>query len=166
MAEAILDWPVIMANIKAELASVTKPDGSPVFTAIIEGEPWAPLVDVTWCAFWYAGRVAPTHTGGAQQTLDNVMYAAEIEFVGYWPIPDMAVLPALDAEIATVDTNIRRRIRANSTLNSEVTDLDITDSRAVYANFPNAVAELRGLTYRVLTMQIILDNLEGEPISA
>lgn len=166
MAEAVLDWPAIFEAIKDEISSVQKPDGSPAFDVVRSGEPWAPLVGVTWCAFWYGGRGPATKSGGANQTFGNNMYAAHIEVMGYWPIPlEQDDLPRLDAEIATADTGIRRAMFRNPTINSRLTDLDIEPSQVSYANFPYALNEQqRGLTFRALRMDMYFDNLEGERI--
>ncbi len=69
----------------------------------------------------------------------------------------------LEADIATIDTNIRRAFRANSTINNALTDLDITDSDVDFGGFPLSTNQA---LYRYLMFELRLDNLEGEAISA
>ena len=97
--------------------------------------------------------------------LGNGMSAARFQIMALWPMQaERSKLGAWEADIATIDTAIRRALRADSTVNSAVTDLDITDSQLGYGDLPVAgQAGTLGL-YRVLQMELRLDNLEGEAI--
>ena len=65
----------------------------------------------------------------------------------------------------TIDTNSRRDFRGNSNLNSNLTDLEITDSVVAYDDLPVIGRGEFGF-YRKLSFELILDNLEGEAIVA
>lgn len=160
MAETRLDWPVIFDAIDDELANVMNSDGKPAFVDVIQGEPLGLPLGGPYACFYYLGR---EDSREGRMTLGNVMYTARIQVMAFWPIqPDRATVGALEADIATVDTNIRRAFRGNSTINSEVTDLDILNSIVDFGAFPAGTQQI----YRSLSMELRLENLEGEPISA
>lgn len=161
MAEAVLNWPEIMAAIKAELEAVENSANAPAFQLVVMGEPIGAVLGGPHCYAWYLGR---TNAREGEKTLRNIMYAARIQIMALWPRQDISTVETWEADIATVDTNIRRAFRANSTINSNVTDLDITDSQVDYGDLP--AAEGRRMLYRVLQFELRLDNLEGEAISA
>src|SRR3990167_5011888 len=160
----MLDWTTILAAIKTELEAVVNAADAPAFQEVISGEPLGlPLGGPTAC-FWYLGRSDSGKTGGAGMTLGNVMYAARIQVGVFWvKQSERDTLAGLDADIATIDTNIRRAFRANSTINSNVTDLDITDSDVGFGPSPGISPSIQ---YRALMFELRLDNLEGEPVSA
>ncbi len=167
MSEAVLAWPTIMTAIQTELAGVLNNAGAAAFLQVFPGEPLGlPLSDPSdprgYACFWYLGRSAST-TGGPE-SLGNIMYAARIQIACYWPaFTERAVLPAFEADMAAIDTSIRRALRASSTVNSNVTDLDLTDSTLSYGSFPQ---DKSGILYRTLMFELHLDNLEGEAIAA
>ena len=116
MAEAVLDWPTIMTAIQAELAAVVNTAGAPAFGEnVIAGEPIGLPLGGPYACFWYLGRENARTANGAPASYGNVMYAARIQVMCLWPRQDRATLAAWEADIATIDTNIRRRFRANST---------------------------------------------------
>ena len=163
MAEVILDYHAIMDAFAAELRAVTKSDGSPAFVDVLAAEPYAaPPHPGPHCYYWYLGRTDSIQGG---QTLGNVMYAAVFQVTVIWSLQDAAVLEEWNVEIATIDTDIRRRFRGNSTINSAVNDLTITDTDVGYIRF--GINPRTGIpTHRAIELQIHLHNLEGEPISA
>lgn len=166
MAEAVLDWMEIRDAMKEELELVQNSAGAPAFAQVIPGEPIGLPLGGPYCCFWYLGR---TDAREGRMTLGNVMYAARWQVMCLWPIQvERATLADWEADIATVDTNIRRRFRANSTINSTVTDLDILDSQLDYGELPGGRNPDGGVAlflYRVLQMEVRLDNLEGEEIA-
>lgn len=161
MTETVLDWQTIFAAIESELRAVTNTAGSAAFLDVIQGEPIALPIGGPYACFWYLGR---TDSRAGQATLGNVMYAARIQIACLWPMQvERATLGDWEADMATIDTSIRRALRANSNVNSNVTDLDISDSTLDYGSLP-AAAGKAGI-YRVLMMELRLDNLEGEAIA-
>lgn len=163
MAESVLNWTTIFAAIQAELEVVTNSAGGVAFEIVIPGEPIGLPTGGPYCCFWYLGRTDAATAGGAQKTFGNVMYAARIQIAAYWPAQvERATVGTLEADIATIDTNIRRAFRANSTINSALTDLDITDSDVDFGGFPLSTNQA---LYRYLMFELRLDNLEGEGIA-
>lgn len=164
MAEAVLNWTDIFNAIQAELEEVTNSAGAPAFEIVIPGEPIGLPPGGPYCCFWYLGRTDSGRTGGANASFGNVMYAARIQVAAYWPAQvERSTVGTLEADIATIDTNIRRAFRANSTINNALTDLDITDSDVDFGGFPLSTNQA---LYRYLMFELRLDNLEGEAISA
>lgn len=160
MAEAVLDWPNILAAIRSELEQVQNSIGGQAFQEIIAGEPLGLPLGGPIACFWYLGR---SNSRQGPQTLGNVMYAAHIQIGVFWVKQhERDTLEALDADIATIDTDIRRRFRANSTINHNLTDLDITDSDVGFGPSPGISPTIQ---YRALMFELILDNLEGEAIA-
>ena len=163
MAEVILDYHAIMDAFAAELRAVTKSDGSPAFVDVLAAEPYAaPPHPGPHCYYWYLGR---TDSLAGQKTLANVMYSCVFQVTVIWALHDVAALQAWNVEIATIDTAIRRKFRANSTINASVNDLEISDSDVGFIAF-GMNARSSQPTHRAIEMQIRLHNLEGEPISA
>lgn len=166
MSEAVINWATVMAAIETTLASVQNSASQTAFKDVILGEPMALPLDGPYCCVWYIGRTLANTSGGAPASLANVMYAARLQIMVLWPMQgERSKLGAWEADIATIDTGIRRALRADSTVNSSVTDLVITDSQLSYGDLPVAGATKGtfGL-YRVLQMELLLDNLEGEAI--
>jgi len=162
MAEAVLDWQTIFAAIESELRAVTNTAGETAFLDVIQGEPMGLPIGGPYACFWYLGR---TDSMSGNETYGNVMYAARVQVACLWPMQaERVTIGDWEADMATVDTNIRRAFRANSTINSNLTDLDISDSSLDYGTLP-ASAGKAGI-YRVLMFELRLDNLEGEAISA
>lgn len=162
MTEAILDWPAIMAAVKGELESVTNSAGQPAFQSVGIGEPLGLPLGGPHCFAWYIGRSNAVTSSGARGTLGNIMYSAHIQVGVFWlRQAERETLEVFDADIATIDTNIRRRFRANSTINNDVTDLDITDSQVGFGPSPGISPTIQ---YRTLMFELVLDNLEGEAI--
>ncbi len=159
MTEQVPVWRTIFDAIDTELSDVTDQDGNPAFVDIIQGEPLGLPLGGPYCCFWYLGRV---DSRAGRQTLGNIMYAARVQVAAYWPIQDRTTLASFEANIATVDTSIRRAFRANSIINSNLTDLDISDSDVSYGGFPTGTQQM----YRALMFELRFDNLEGEPIAA
>lgn len=159
MTEQVPVWTDIFAAIETELEAVLNTAGSVAFVDVFQGEPLGLPLGGPYACFWYMGR---EDSRAGRQTLGNVMYAARIQIACFWPIqPDRATQGPLEADIVTVDTNIRRALRANSIINSKLTDLDITDSSLDFGGFPQGTNQL----YRVLQMELRLENLEGEAIA-
>jgi len=164
MTEQVPVWLDIFAAIQDELESVQNTAGGAAFEAVIAGEPQGLPLGGPYACFWYLGRTDPTN--GARKTLGNVMYAARIAVQCFWPLQrERSTLGELEADIATIDTNIRREFRGNSILNSTLTDLEITDSMVAYDDLPVIGRGEFGF-YRKLSFELILDNLEGEAIVA
>lgn len=163
MSEAVLDWPAIITAIQTHLQLVLNNAGDPAFQQVFPGEPLGLPVGGPYACFWYMGRVASDKTEGAPASFGNVMYAARVQIAAFWPIqPERTTLPDLEADIAAIDTSIRRELRGDSTINSEVTDLTITDSVVSYGSFPaGGTPQL----YRSLMFELHMDNLEGEAIA-
>ncbi len=163
MAEAVLNWTDIFNAIQADLEAVTNSAGAPAFEIVIPGEPIGLPVGGPYCCFWYRGRIPATKAGGARATFGNVMYAARIQVAAYWQRQnERSTVGTLEADIATIDTNMRRAFRANSTINNNLTDLDITDSEVDFGGFPLSGNQA---LYRYLMFELRLDNLEGEAIA-
>lgn len=163
MAESVPNWTTIMAAIKSELEAVLNSAGAAAFQEAGIGEPLGLPLGGPHAFAWYTGRRDAIHAGGAGQTLGNVMYAAVIQVGVFWVKQhERDTLEALDADIATIDTNIRRAFRANSTINSNLTDLEITDSQVGFGPSPGISPSIQ---YRALMFELILDNLEGEAIA-
>lgn len=167
MAEAVLNWTTIMEAIQDELEAVLNAAGTAAFAQVFIGEPIGLPVGGPYACAWYLGRTLATSAGGSYETMGNVMYAARIQVLCLWPMqPERATLESWEADIATIDTNIRRAFHANRTINSNITDLRILDSDNGYGDLPasHAAGAPRNL-YRVLQMELRLDNLEGEAIA-
>lgn len=161
MTEAVLDWSAINAAIKLELESVNNAAGRRAFVTVGIGEPLGLPIGGPHAYAWYTGRRDAVHAP-AGQTLGNIMYAAVIQVGVFWVKQhERDTLEAHDADIATIDTNIRRRFRANSTINNKLTDLDITDSQVGFGPSPGISPSIQ---YRALMFELLLDNLEGEEI--
>lgn len=159
MAEAVLNWATIIAAIKTQLEGVQY-NGAAAFQQVIPGEPLGLPLGGPHAAFWYLGR---RDSRAGRQTLGNIMYAARIQIGAFWVKQhERDTLAGLDAEIATVDTNIRRAFRGDSTINNNLTDLDITDSEVGFGPSPGISPSIQ---YRALMFELVLDNLEGEPIA-
>jgi len=166
MAEAVLNWTSIMSAIETELQSVNSIAGAALFN-VIPGEPLGlplNLPDKAHACFWYLGRTRAETGGGSYGTLGNVMYAARIQIQCFFPVQnERATLSAQEAEIATADTSIRRALHANSNLDiTGVTDLRIGDSELAYDDLARSDGKIG--VYRRLSMELRLDNLEGEAI--
>ena len=161
MSEAVLDWNTILSAIENELRGVTNANGDLAFVDVIPGKPLGLPLGGPYACFWYEGRI-PSREG--EMSMGNVMYAARIPIQCFWlRQAERSTLLALEADIATVDTGIRRAFRANSTINSTVTDLTITDTErdnGVFAGSQNQTV------YESIAFELRLDNLEGEAISA
>jgi hypothetical protein len=163
MSEAVLNWPAIFDAIKTHLTDQVNSEGGQMFADVFIGEPRGLPQGGPYACAWYLGRVPSDKSDGAPASLTNVMYAARVQIACFWPIqPEIVSLPAFEADIAAADTSIRRAFRGDSTINSEVTDLEITDSEVSYGGFPIGTQVL----YRALMFELRLDNLEGEAISA
>jgi len=164
MAESVPNWTSILAAIKTELVAVLNSAGAAAFQSVGIGEPLGLPLGGPHAFAWYVGRRDAITSGGNRETFGNVMYAAVIQVGVFWVKQnERDTLEALDADIATIDTNIRRRFRANSTINSNLTDLEITDSQVGFGPSPGISPSIQ---YRALMFELILDNLEGEAISA
>lgn len=165
MAEAVLDWAVILDAIRQELEAVVNADGRQAFVQVFIGEPIGLPLGGPYACAWYLGR---EDSRAGRATLGNIMYAAKIQILCLWPMQvERATLESWEADIATVDTNIRRAFRGNATINSNLTDLDISDSENSYGDLPGAGSAANSrFVYRVLQFVLTLDNLEGEPIAA
>lgn len=165
MSEAILDWSVIMPTIQSHLEAVTDLDGVPLFRGVYEGPIIGLPLGGPYANFQYIGRMDAKSAGGNQMTLGTVMYAARIYVGCFWVRQvERATLALFDQQMAKADTDIRRAFRGDSTINSDVTDLDITDSTTSPGRFfegPNP-----GVMYNALEFELHLDNLEGEPRTA
>lgn len=163
MAEAIPVWTDIFDAIKAELESVENTAGGIAFQEVIPGEPAGLPLGGPFACFWYLGRV---DSRSGAMTFGNVMYAARIAIQCFFPVQrERATLPAFEADIATIDTSIRRELRGNSVINSNLTDLWLTDSEVAYDDLPIVTTDRFGF-YRKLSMELHLENLNGEPIAA
>lgn len=161
MSEAVLNWVTIMDAIEAELRTVLNNAGDAAFLDVIPGKPLGLPLGGPYATFWYEGRTDPAV---GMQTLGNIMYAARIAVACFWQRqPERSTLAALEADMAAIDTSIRRAFRANSTINSNVTDLTITDSTRDTGSFPGSN---NPTIYNSIEMELRLDNLEGEAISA
>lgn len=165
----MLTWSTIFDAIEAHLAAVENASSAPAFQSVVIGPPAALPLGGPHAFAWYKGRTDPLHTAGANKTLGNVMYAARIGIAAFWPWqPDRATHESWEADIATIDTNLRRAFRADATINSNVTDLEILDSADTepYVQMPQlAPGGATSGIYRVLEMELVLDNLEGEAIA-
>lgn len=164
MTEVALDWDAIYAAVRTHLEDDLKRDGSaPRFAQVFEGEPLGlpPSVESQgYACFWYLGR---EDSISGRMTLANIMYAARIQVAAFWAIqPERHTLGELDRELADCDTSLRRRFRGDSTINSNITDLNITDSDVSFGGFPISSKAL----YRSLMFELRFENLEGEAISA
>lgn len=168
MAEAVLNWTTIMEAIQDELEAVLNAAGATAFAQVFMGEPIGLPLGGPYACAWYLGRTLATTAAGAYETHGNVMYASRIQIACLWPMQaERATLESWEADIATIDTNIRRAFHANRTINSNVTDLRIQDSDNGYGDLPGAGGNgNQRFLYRVLQMELRLDNLEGEAISA
>lgn len=169
MAEAVLDWPVILEAIKQHLVGVKNAALQPAFAQVFIGPPMAMPLGGPYAFAWYSARRDSLKAGGARATLGNVMYAAHIEIALYWPMQAMREThQSWEADIATVDTNLRRAFRADSTINSNVTDIDILDSEDTtpFQRLPTPNENAPWPLYRTLELTLVLDNLEGEAIAA
>lgn len=164
MTEQVPDWLTIFDAIEAKLRAIVNTDGNPAFLDVIPGEPMGLPPSGPYACFWYLGR---EDSISGQATLGNVMYAARVQVMVLWPAQsERTTLRVLEADIATIDTSIRRAFRADSVINSNLTDLHITDSQLDYGDLPiPGPAPARAL-YRVLQMELRLENLEGEAIAA
>lgn len=163
MAEQIPNWSEIFEAIDAELVSVLNNAGATAFQEVIAGEPHGLPLGGPFACYWYGGRV-DSRSGGS--TLGNVMYAARVIVECFWPIQvERTTLRALEADIAAIDTSIRREFRGNSAINSNLTDLYFTDSQLAFDDLPIVATDRFGF-YRKLSMELHLENLEGEPIAA
>jgi hypothetical protein len=160
VTEAILNWPSIIDGIQAELEAEINDLGAQRFVKVFPGEPLGLPPGGPYACFWYAGRTPPRHAAGFSQVLGQIMYAARIHVACFWPIqPERLSGSEWESDIAGADTSIRRRFRGNSTINNNLTDLDIDDSTVSYGGFPSGQQQL----YRALEFDLYLDNLEGEP---
>ena len=161
MSEAVLDWNTILSAIENELRGVTNANGDLAFVDVLPGKPLGLPLGGPYACFWYEGRI-PSREG--EMSMGNVMYAARIAVQAFWPRQaERATLLALEADIATVDTGIRRAFRANSTIHSTVTDLTITDTERDSGMFAGSQNQT---IYESIAFELRLDNLEGEAISA
>lgn len=164
MTEVVLDWVAICDAIETELVAVKNYAGKPAFVQVLQGEPIGLPIGGPYCCFWYSHR---EDSLAGPSTLGNVMYAAIIEILCLWPAqPERATQGYFNADIATVDTNIRRALRANSTVNSTVNDLSITGGPVTYGDLPVPGGGGARAPYRVLPLTVRLENLEGEAIAA
>ena len=153
-------WAEIFDAIDSELSAVLNTAGTVAFADVLQGEPRGLPLGGPYACFWYSGR---EDSRSGRQTLGNIMYTARIQIACFWPVQsERSTHAAFEADIVTVDTNIRRALRANSAINSNLTDLGISDSTLDSGGFPQGTAQL----YRALTFELRLENLEGEAISA
>lgn len=161
MSETVINWTTVLTAIQTELAGVTNASGNTAFLDVLPGKPLGLPLGGPYACFWYEGRMPATE---GEETYGNVMYAARIAVQAFWPRQaERATLLALEADLATVDTGMRRAFRANSTINSAVTDLKITDSERDNGVF---VGSGNQTVYESISFELRLDNLEGEAIAA
>ena len=160
MSETVINWTTVLTAIQTELEGVTNSSGGTAFLDVIPGKPLGLPLGGPYACFWYEGRM-PSREG--ETSLGNVMYAARIPIQCFWVRQaERATLLALEADIATIDTGIRRAFRANSTINSNLTDLTITDSERDSGMFAGSQNQT---IYESIAFELRLDNLEGEAIA-
>ena len=110
MSEQVPVWTDIFEAIDTELSAVLNTAGAAAFAAVLQGEPLGLPLGGPYACFWYMGR---EDARSGRQTLGNVMYTARIQIACFWPIqPERSTQGAFEADIVTVDTSIRRALRA------------------------------------------------------
>lgn len=96
-------------------------------------------------------------------TLGNVMVLSRFQVMCFWHRTlELDTFEALEKEIWDADRSLKAGFRADSTLNNEATDLDITNSEVDYGIFP-----LQGgtVTYRTLAFELQVKSLTEEAIA-
>lgn len=151
-----LDRDAITSRIGAILEAHT----TPAFT-VVHGEPLSLGPDGSpFAAYWYLGDTDPVE---GRRTLGNVMVLERFQVMCFWHRQiEIATLADLEAEIWQANRTLKAAFRADSSLNDEATDLDITDSVVDYGVFP---IEQGTVLYRTLEFELQVKDLEAEEIA-
>lgn len=131
---------------------------SPKLTDIGCGEPEVP---VGRCIrYWYNGDGPPARLG-AQRTLGDQMVGERLSIRAYWPVAerDKRVLAALDADVQAFVRAIKHALIGDSQLGGNCTDLEAGDAEAGWLL-------LEGATWRIVTIPLVLDFVDVDPIGA
>ena len=146
--------------VLARLDTIFRGNSDPSFT-VYQSEPLGLAPDGSpWLCYWYAGEDdVPEGTA----TFGNVMFYEKINVECFWKrLAERSGLPAIEAEIWKANRSLKTALRADSTLNDLVDDMDITNSTINYGRFPDTSS----LEYRRLAFEVWLKELEGESIVA
>ena len=135
---------------------------TPQFT-VVSGEPIALSPDGSpFVCFWYLGDAPPPE---GRMTLTNVMVLERFQIMCFWHRRlELETFDAFEKEIWEANRTLKAAFRADSTLNGESTDLDITDSAVDYGVFPLQASN--PVMYRTLEFELQVKSLEEEDIAA
>lgn len=154
-----LDHAAIIDRFEAILGGVT----TPVFEAVIPGEPLGLPLGGPYAAFWYLGRGAGTRSG--EMSLSNVMVTEQWHVECWWlREPERATFERWENDISDADQAIQTAIRGDSQLSGECSDLWVSDSSVGYKSFP--LGAQPNALYRSLNFTVHIEDLEGEAIAA
>lgn len=147
--------------ITVRIGEICRALTTPRFT-VIEGEPLALSPDGSpFLCFWYLGDTAPPE---GRMTLGNVMVLERFQIMCFWHRRlEPGTFERFEAEIWQANRTLKAAFRADSTLNNEATDLDITDSQVDYGVFPLQSAS--PVMYRSLEFELQVKSLEEEAIA-
>ena len=145
-------------SVLSRLDTIFRNHSTPSFT-VYQGEPLGLAVDGSpYLCYWYAGEEdVPEGTA----TFGNVMFYEKFQVECFW-IRSAERAALIEAEVWEANRSIKTTLRADSTLNDLVDDMDITNSTINYGRFPDTSS----LEYRRLAFEVWLKELEGEPIHA
>lgn len=103
---------------------------------------------------WYAGEEEKS------KTLSNVMVTERVRVRVYWKRPESNdTRSALEGEVWTTAREIQKSLRADSDLDGNVTDTEISLTEAGYT-------EISGSVNRTVGFDVLCQMLEEEPITA
>lgn len=152
----MIDHDALVTRIGTILSTATPP-----FTVII-GDPYGLPLGGPYAAVTYMGR---GDSGSGGMTLGQAMISERWQITCWWPrSPEKQLIEALEVAIADADEALHTAFRADSTLNSLVTYMDVGGSTVNDVAFPQS--NNAGAVYRSLQFDLNLDDLEGEAITA
>lgn len=134
------------------LRSISKPR----FDEYVVGQPRSVSAERV-VAFWYLGDEPPPE---GPATLGNAMVYEVFMVRGYWKVSDAPQLrESREGELWDFVRNSKAAFRGDSTLNGNVTDLDVGEASTGIETFAN------GNTRRVAFYELRVKDLEAEAIA-
>lgn len=129
---------------------------TPRITDIGAGEPGVP--PGTCIRYWYAGDGDPSRM--ARRTLNRESLGERITVRAYWPVPnrDKAPAAALEARVRALKVAIKTGINADIDLGAYCESVDVGDADAGWL-------QLDGGTWRTLTVPLVLDMTDTDPLA-
>lgn len=148
-------------SIATAVNAVLVANTTPVFQAVLAGQPLGLPLGGPYAAYWYLGRGVPVE---GTDTLGQVMLIERWQIAFWWPLQaERSTIQALEVEIADCDQSTRTAFWADADLGASVaTYIDLTDSEVGFGRFPLAGSPANAKIYRGLGYELHVADLEGE----